>query len=125
MIDDFHARRPVDGNAAGVLRGGYTFVPGKSLVSADSAVPLPTKSVPRGTPDLTGVRYGRMTVIGMSERGGRKGAKWVVRCLCGTYSLRKTYSVKNPLNHDDMCAECNYVEQLKKKRRWEMGLETE
>lgn len=123
MIDDFHARRPVDGNAVAVLRGGYTFIPGKSIVSDDSAVPLPTKPVPRDAPDLTGVRYGRMTVLGMSEKGGKKGARWVVRCLCGTYSLRTTRAVKSPLNRGDMCAECNYVEQLKKKRRWEMGLE--
>ena len=65
--------------------------------------------------DLTGRKKGRFTVVGMAAEG--KG-KWVVRCVCGTYTIRSSQSVKsvdkNPLAHFDACRECMNLAYLKR-----------
>src|SRR5947209_12093599 len=48
----------------------------------------------QGLPDFTGHKFGRMTVLGlMKVRPGGEGLRWVVRCACGDYEVRKTKAV--------------------------------
>lgn len=66
--------------------------------------------------DLTGREKGRLKVIGlMAEENGR----WVVRCVCGTYTTRSARSIKsierNPNAAYDACAECMHAIMRKRK----------
>lgn len=65
--------------------------------------------------DLTGRKKGRFTVIGMAVEGR---GKWVVRCVCGTYTTRSSRSIKsaetNPSAHLDACRECMNLAYLKR-----------
>jgi len=62
-----------------------------------SRFPLPTKSVPEQVKinpnfiDYTGFEVGSLKVLGMS-RSVKK--RWVVRCICGNYELRKSMALK-------------------------------
>ena len=60
------------------------------------------------SPDLTGQVFGRLTVLGRSEkrgaRGGRTTPLWECRCSCGATVCKATDSLKNP--DESMCAAC-------------------
>ena len=84
---------PVDGTAARVITRGESFEYRVQSWSQDSALPLPVREPPN-TPsfvDLTGLRIGRLVVIGFSAD---RNARWVCRCDCGTYTLRKTPALR-------------------------------
>lgn len=114
MIDDWHARTPIDGNAAGVLRGGAHFVSKKKIQTADQETPHATKPLPRDVPDLRGRVCGWLTVVGLSADVRKK---WVVRCVCGMYTLRTTKAIRNPANSADKCEQCRQVEFLRLVKR--------
>lgn len=74
--------------------------------SQDSDLPLPVM-IPEpwvfrsGLPDLTGKRRGRLVVVGFSATVPKR---WVCRCDCGKFTLRKTRSIS--IEEFDACYEC-------------------
>lgn len=113
--------------AANVVKRGTHFTPklkdAPGFVHAKERPPTVPYLGPRHT-DLTGIRFGHFTVIGVYQRqkeraGGKrrnaktKGASWLVRCACGAYETRKAKSIKNPNNSHDRCRECRAVAYIK------------
>lgn len=97
-MKDIHARRAVDRTAARVTSSGEHYEPVVGKGNAhDSDLPIATAPVPANVKDLTGTKLGRLTVIGYHSvtryNGARKNKhvrrKWVVRCDCGRYSIRR------------------------------------
>ena len=62
--------------------------------------------------DRTGMKSGWLTVIGW-HGGGVKGGRWVVRCVCGNYSVRRGHSIDND-SQEDCCQECADLLHLKR-----------
>lgn len=62
--------------------------------------PPPMKLPPDIAPDLYGVTFGQLTVIGYHRKG-----QWVVLCNCGNYELRRSKKIKKA-NPKDCCDEC-------------------
>lgn len=60
--------------------------------------PCPIKS--SQSRDLTGEKRGALTVIGYAGDGC-----WLMRCVCGLYTLRRTRTIARK-NMDDMCPSC-------------------
>ncbi len=60
------------------------------------------------SPDLTGQVFGKLTVIGRSEkrnsRGKRTTPMWECRCECGNITYKATDTLTNP--DESMCQEC-------------------
>lgn len=79
-----------------------------------TAPPLPEGSRPRFCPDMTGAKAGRLTVVRYHRSHPKKGAQWLVRCVCGDYELRCTAALKTP-HPDHKCEACAYFEKAK---RW-------
>lgn len=86
---------PVNATAARVMARGESFEYRTQEWCVDSPMPLPIKPIPAEAistlPDLAGLRVGRLRVIGYSA--DRK-ARWVCRCGCGMYTLRKTPALR-------------------------------
>lgn len=81
-----------------------------------SHAPLPMKTVPPGL-NLTGLKVGRLTVIGLAAKNTSGGAAWVVRCVCGYYETRKARTLRRPgYAADAMCDECRYLHELRSGR---------
>lgn len=59
--------------------------------------------------DLTGVKFGRFTVIGFLG-----GKSWQVRCSCGLYASRRRKAILNPKNSIDACKECMNMAYIKR-----------
>lgn len=120
-ITDIVTRAPVNRLAATVVSRGEHFDPKKKILTDDSATPLPTRPIPPDTRksatcvDLTGVRFARFTVLGLSAA---KKKMWVVRCACGTYTTRSAKAIRNPENTLDRCETCRYVYYLKRNELW-------
>jgi hypothetical protein len=68
--------------------------------------PLPDNRDPEKMPDWTGHNYGELKVIGYYGTGGR----WVVRCSCGIFELRKTGTIRK--GRCPLCAVCRYRDYL-------------
>ena len=107
--------RPINKTAALVVSRGEEYVPKKKIQTVESRVFLETRMLRKAEinqesfVDLTGVKYARFTVVGPY----RHGRGWVVRCVCGTYCVRKAKSIKNIQNGQDRCEECRHVAFLK------------
>lgn len=107
--------KPVNKTAALSLYGGHHYKSQKKILTADSYLPIKTRKILRwermnGRIDLTGMRVGRFTVIGVSAESTKK---WVVRCRCGIYTERTQKAILNKNNQNDMCELCRDHEYIK------------
>lgn len=61
------------------------------------------------SPDLTGKVFGRLTVLGRSDKRNSRGARttpmWECRCECGNITYKATDTLTNP--EESMCQECH------------------
>ena len=69
--------------------------------------------------DFSGRKFGMLTVIGLLHC--ETFNKWVVRCSCGCYEVRKTYSLKkvSAALGNDRCLECADLRRLKDKEHFQ------
>ena len=109
--------RPVDRIAARVVGAGVSFEFKISDGAVNSFLPLPIRK-PAGTEkgqtsfvDLTGRFFGRLTVIGISAE---VAARWVVRCVCGSYGLRTAKAIKSA-DPEGCCHQCHVLAVAKRK----------
>ncbi len=62
----------------------------------------------RKSPDLTGQVFGKLTVLGRSDKRGSRGKRttplWECRCECGAITYKATDSLHN--SDQSMCADC-------------------
>lgn len=60
------------------------------------------------SPDLTGQFFGRLTVLGRSEKRGSRGKRrtplWEYRCECGAITYKATDALNSP--KESMCTSC-------------------
>lgn len=93
---------PVNRTAANVVARGESFEYRQLPTEICSATPLPLKDVPADSTDLTGIKFGRLTVLGFSaDLNGR----WACKCLCGNYVMRRALTIKKA-PADSACAQC-------------------
>jgi len=129
-IHDQISRDPVDMNAVrvGKFKGVKTtrLKPlHPSLYHSHIAPPIRSewhaKYHSQSTGDLTGIKFGRLTVVGMVKMeqtelspDKKTGGRWAVRCACGFYEMRTAKAVKNPKNSEDACQDCKSLENAKR-----------
>lgn len=106
---DRTARVPVDKTAALVAsKGTRVEFQGKFTRPLLEKCPRVWSNVKQRcvTDDLTGRRFGRMTVIGLSKE---RPKLWACRCSCGLFEFRKAKAIKNPTNTWDCCEKCRKI----------------
>lgn len=111
---------PLNREASVVRDGsGETFV-GKVPSWHDhwTAPPIPEGRRPDDKEDLTGRAFGRLTVIRYHKTHKKDGSRWLVRCTCGDYELRRSRTIRDAAE-DAMCAACGYFEHVKVARERE------
>ena len=120
-MKDMHARKPINRQAAIVTGKGASFDPQKKIQTKDSDTPIPFRwpnpieIINQYFIDLTGRKFGRFTVLGVyAEARTKIGLRWVVRCVCGTYSVRAGKAIKNKNNAHDRCEQCRYLAYMKR-----------
>lgn len=63
------------------------------------------------SPDLTGKVFGRLTVVGRSDKRNPRGARttpmWECRCECGNITYKATDTLTNP--DESMCKDCQGI----------------
>lgn len=114
---------PVNRAAASIIRPGIRYEENFiSLGEILSEAPLPTIPYPRSArpeDDISGLKFGRFTVIGMADLPSRSSkASWVVRCACGRFCYRKKASLMGCAGSTAaMCRRCDHVESKKRGER--------
>lgn len=116
---------PGDKVAGRVASRGEHFEWSPPSTSVHSSDPIPHRAptaAERIMPefvDLTGLRSGRLTVIGIAVDATANGTRWVVRCVCGAYELRRTRYLKacaagEKVGDDEpLCGCCAYTKKLR------------
>lgn len=61
--------------------------------------------------DLTGKKYGRLTVLSRADTPGKKGAYWICACDCGKQKIASAHDLKN--GHVKSCG-CLRIESCKR-----------
>lgn len=62
--------------------------------------------------DLTGVKVGRLSVLGLAAFSTQENRRWVVRCVCGCYEVKKSKYIRKCISgeigetHEAMCLWC-------------------
>lgn len=103
---------PQNATAARVMGRGTHYEPVVEMSSHEHwDLPPPMKAF---SSDLVGRKFGRLTVLGLSvDQNPKKNARWVVRCVCGHYEIRKAKAIRNPANTDDCCQNCAHLRKVK------------
>ena len=118
---------PFDKTAGRVVARGEHFEWKPPLsTKIHSADPIPTRrptaaelTLPSFV-NLAGIRFGRLSVLGIATEIPSKGngQRWVVRCVCGAYETRRAKYIKacvagqNPGEHEPMCDWCANTRRL-------------
>lgn len=126
-MEEIARRNPINRTAARVVQPGPKGVDLNKRASSthgSHAAPWPVIPVPRHLADLSGMRVGSLTVVGLSaiQSGHRsysrvKRARWVCRCVCGYYVLRSKDSIANTKNDLDACDRCLHRQFLQQRER--------
>lgn len=104
-------------DAAVALSGGDSYEPRPAPQGElHSDLPLPFRAPTRlelntTMTDLTGQRFGRLLVLGISTEKRRNAARWVCRCDCGRYTGRRAARLLRAANA--RCAECDWAQHLR------------
>lgn len=102
---------PINADAAKAASGGgeqpREF---KSSSSLTSRTPLPMLASITSGIDYTGHKRGRLTVVGLLDKRkagvSGEGGRWVVRCACGLYEVRRAAFLLRGDEADCMCSVC-------------------
>lgn len=101
------ASTPLNATAGSVTSKGYAYEPNlKPGAPEEFDAPPKSPPIPKNTPDLSGTRFGRLTVVRYHVKRNAHGSGWLCRCDCGTYVIRRNKSIKNPTNTEDRCRQC-------------------
>lgn len=119
--DAILASAPLNATAGAVTGKGYGFKPAALRPEHTWLAPPPMKrdlarlALDPNFRDYTGLKSGRLTVLGMAEdnadQTGNKGALWVCRCACGKYVGRRGKGLRT--GKTTACNECNYTDHLR------------
>jgi hypothetical protein len=111
---------PVNKTAALVMSKGFNYKSNKKIQTIESENHLPSRPanskdlINKSFIDCTGMKVGRLTVIGIYLLG--KG--WVCRCDCSVKCVRKQKSILNKNNTQERCEECRHLAFLKRDEIW-------
>jgi hypothetical protein len=83
-----------------------------------SKTPIPTKFFHNKLHNLTGKKIGSLTVVGYlghRKAGSNMLSKWLVRCVCGWYTIRNGHKLKKKIKkgESDECIYCNKKRQVR------------
>ena len=119
---------PATRTAAVVASKGEQFDWSPSHCTLHSSAPIPHRKPNReelikpSFTDLSGMKFGRLTVLGIAAEIPSKtnGQRWVVRCVCGAHETRKAKAIKSAASgvrdeHNSMmCAWCANNQRLQR-----------
>lgn len=103
---------PIDATAGRVVARGEHFEYKATCKIYDSPYPMPTWVPEQNTfRDISGMKVGRLSVIGYSAEFS---GKWVCRCACGMYCLRKAKALTSTTHPVLPCYQCYRLAVRKK-----------
>lgn len=103
---------PINKTAALVVANGTHFEPKIKPNPHDERDVCPQIRAVTCSFDLTGLKCGWLTVIGLSEE---KKDRWVCRCVCGKYVFRTAKSLRRVKDIIDKCMHCNKLDYLRQR----------
>lgn len=115
IFDRLSTSSPIN-RSAGVAVGsrGVHYEPKLNNARVTLDAPPRMRPPPPNAPDLVGLQFGRLRIVGLSaELNGR----WVVRCVCGKYEFRSARAARGEHAELDACSYCQHLDKLKHQDR--------
>ena len=122
-MDDIIRSIPVNKTAALVTSKGVSFdVKDRINIKRWDACPRLEMFKGPTNHDLTGTKYGRLTVIGYyGHSNSCKSSQWVVRCDCGAYEIRNAKRIrKSDKGKIYTCMECQNIATMKRRHEFDV-----
>ena len=115
-FDAVAASTPLDATASAVRDGSGEIyeVRVPAHIAHFIAPPRPQMDRPDDVEDLTGIQRGRFTVI-RYHSPAKDGGKWLVRCACGDYELRRAKAIRRGDDQDMSCFCCVHTDTLRRR----------
>ena len=101
---------PINKTAAIVVSSGTHYEPKIKPSTQDERETYPRIRAVTCSFDMTGLKSGWLTVVGLSDE---KQGRWVCRCVCGKYLFRTAKSLRRVKVVDDKCIHCRKLDHLK------------
>ena len=101
---------PVDRLAARVVSKGSRYESKKVIDQLHWEIRPKLRCRREQEPYLVGKKFGQFTVVGIYYKTDR--TRWVCRCTCGHFEVRKKKAILNPRNKSDRCELCRELEHL-------------
>lgn len=111
IFDRIAASSPIN-RAAGLAVSGASIHYEPKINDARESwdAPPALRPIPPNVPPLVGRRFGRMVVVGLqAETNGR----WVVRCACGKYEVRRAAAINGKYAAVQQCQVCDHLDKLR------------
>jgi hypothetical protein len=105
---------PLNASASRVTARGEHWVPETQMPPGLKhwKAPPSMEATPSPAFDLTGKKFGRFTVLGLSTERASDGARWICRCVCGDFEARSAKTIKAALAglapEDTLSFQCYY-----------------
>ena len=101
------ASAPVDASAARALSMRGEHEPTVKIPEHHEHYDAPPKvqPVPENKTDRTGRRFGKLTVIGYLRTHRDRSGRWLVRCVCGQYEVRRGSTI-DKADAGQSCTRC-------------------
>lgn len=128
--DKLAVSKPVDRQTALSNGGGlgHTWSKLNPSVRQWDDLPQTLREPVPGSPDYRGLKFGRLTVVGLLDRlssgfpgkpgnPSRKPAKWLVRCVCGRFEHRQAKAFRAVHSEHDRCEHCRRA-AIERRRAW-------
>lgn len=116
--------KAVNKNTAMAVSGGTNYEPNYTnnedliVFKVKPLMPIVKNSqILKLSKELVGQRFSRLLVVGWFKKGG----KWICRCDCGYFTVRKTSSIRHGLankNSFAACHECMHIIEVKRTDHW-------
>lgn len=121
-MEDIGVRQPVNKLASIVTGKGVHFESNKKILTMESDFPFPVIQNLKGE-SLIGIKRGRLIVIGLLDCKNNisknvNNQKWVTKCICGKYVIRRGKAILNKKNTQDRCEMCRELVFLKRNEIW-------
>jgi hypothetical protein len=112
---------PADRVAARVMLPGVNYDPAftRSQLTWDRPKLKPHPYPGDDANNLTGRRFGRLVVLGYVDTDKRTGARWLVRCDCSMFTVRRSRALKGGQPDALRCNDCGYQLHLRRQAQYD------
>jgi len=114
-VEKIITSKPINKTAKLVTSKGIEYKPNKKITQKHWEVCPQSKSKPKEIKNISGLKFGSFTVVDYFDSNPQR---WICRCVCGDYEIRKAKAIINTENNIDSCDNCRHLRFLQRNDKY-------